>query len=434
MIVDRGAGSQPAAASQTAPPPARPKPRTGRRGLLVFFALIGVLVAAAVVGGILPRLTRQKALLAAAETQTEQRPTVEVATARVAPARSTLDLPGDMQALVDSPVFARVDGYLRTRLVDYGDRVKTGQLLAEIDTPELDQQISQARAALSQSQSALNEVKADLDLSKANQNLARLTVERWRRLAKGGVVARQEADQKEADFAVTEAQVAKAQASIATTQETVRGNQANVHRLEEMKAFARITAPFDGVITARNVDIGTLINYGNGGAARELFHIAQIQVLRIFINVPQTNVASMHPGQTAELRVEELPGQVFSARVARIANALDAASRAMLTVLEVPNPRGVLMPGMYAQVRFSTGRAEAAVLVPGDVLILGRQGPRVAVVAPDHRIHMRQIRIGQDLGSEIEVVSGLAAGEVVVANPSDAVRENALVEVRNIGK
>jgi len=409
----------------------RPKPRTGRRGLLAFFALIAILIAAAIVGGILPRLTRQKALLAAAETQTDQRPMVEVSTARAAPARSTLDLPGDMQALVDSPVFARVDGYLRTRLVDYGDHVKAGQLLAEIDTPELDQQISQARAAVSQAQSTLNEVKADLDLSKANLNMARLTVERWRRLAGKGVVAKQEADQKEADFAVNEAQVAKAQASIATTQETVHGDQANVHRLEEMKAFARITAPFDGVITARNVDIGTLVNSGNGGTARELFHIAQIQVLRIFVNVPQTNVASMHPGQTAELRVQELPGQVFSAR---IANALDATSRAMLTVLEVPNPRGVLMPGMYAQVRFSTGRAEAAVIVPGDVLILGRQGPRVAVVAPDHRIHLRQIRIGQDLGSEIEVVSGLAAGEVVVANPSDAVRENALVEVRNIGK
>src|SRR5580700_2067631 len=145
---------------------ARPKPRTDRRGLLAFFALIGVLVAAAVVGGILPRLTREKALLAAAETQTGQRPLVEVATARSAPARSTLDLPGDMQALVDSPIFARVDGYLRTRLVDYGDRVKTGQLLAEIDTPELDQQIRQAHAAVSQSQSTLNEVKADLDLSK----------------------------------------------------------------------------------------------------------------------------------------------------------------------------------------------------------------------------------------------------------------------------
>jgi RND family efflux transporter MFP subunit len=432
MIVESGAGSQGhplgPAASQAA------SKATGRRGLLAFFAVIGVLVAAAVVGGILPRLTRQKALLSAAETQTEQRPIVEVATARPAPARSTLDLPGDMQALVDSPVFARVDGYLRTRLVDYGDRVKAGQLLAEIDTPELDQQIRQARAAVSQSQSALNEVKADLDLSKANLNLARLTVDRWRRLAKGGVVARQEADQKEADFAVNEAQVAKAQASIATTQETVHSNEANLHRLEEMKAFARITAPFDGVITARNVDIGTLINSGNGGTARELFHIAQIQVLRIFVNVPQTNVASMHPGQTAELRVEELPGQVFSARVTRIANALDATSRAMLTVLEVPNPHGVLMPGMYALVRFSTGRAEAAVLIPGDTLILGRQGPRVAVVAPDHRIHLRQIRIGQDLGSEIEVVSGLSAGEVVVANPSDAVRENALVEVRNIGK
>jgi RND family efflux transporter MFP subunit len=426
MIVD------PAPQSGIAPP-ARPKPRTGRRGLLAFFALIGVLVVAAVAGGILPRLSRQKALLSAAETQTEQRPIVEVATARQAPAHSTVDLPGDMQALVDSPIFARVDGYLRTRLVDYGDRVKTGQLLAEIDTPELDQQIHQARATLSQSQSALNEVKADLDLSKANLNLARLTVDRWRRLADKGVVARQEADQKEADFAVNEAQVAKAQASIATTQENVRANEANLHRLEEMKAFARITAPFDGVITARNVDIGTLINSGNGGAARELFHIAQIQVLRIFVNVPQTNVASMHPGQTAELRVEELPGQVFPARLTRIANALDANSRAMLTVLEVPNPRGTLMPGMYAQVHFSTGRAEAAVLVPGGVLILGRQGPRVAVVAPDQRIHLRPIRIGQDLGSEIEVVSGLSAGEVVVANPSDAVRENALVSVRNIG-
>lgn len=418
----------------TPPTTTRTKLRTGRRGLLAFFALIGVLVAAAVIGGILPRLTRQKALLAAAETQTEQRPMVEVATARPAPMRSTLDLPGDMQALVDSPIFARVDGYLRTRQVDYGDRVKAGQLLAEIDTPELDQQIRQARATLSQSQSALNEGKADLDLAKANLELQRLTVGRWRRLADKGVVARQEADQKEADFAVTEAQVAKAQASIATTQETVHANEANLHRLEEMKAFARITAPYGGVITSRSVDPGWLINSGSGGTSRELFHIAQIQVLRIFVNVPQTNVASMHPGQTAELRVQELPGQVFSARVTRIANALDANSRAMLTVLEVPNARGVLMPGMYAQVRFSTGRAETAVLVPGDVLILGRQGPRVAVVAPDHRIHLRQIRIGQDLGSEIEVVSGLAAGEVVVANPSDAVRENALVEVRNIGK
>lgn len=412
----------------------RPKPRTGRRALIAFFAVIFVLIAAAVAGGILPRLTREKALLAAAETQTGQRPLVEVATARMAPARSALDLPGDMQALVDSPVFARVDGYLRTRLVDYGDRVKAGQLLAEIDTPELDQQIRQARATLSQAQSALNEVKADLDLSKANLNLARLTVERWRRLAQGGVVARQEADQKEADFAVTQAQVAKAQASIATTGQTVSANEASLHRLQEMKAFARIVAPFDGVITARNVDIGWLINSGNGGTSRELFHIAQIQVLRVFVNVPQTNVASIHPGQTAELRVQELPGQVFSARVTRIANALDANSRAMVTVLEVPNPKGVLMPGMYAQVRFTTGRAEAAVLIPGDTLMLGRQGPRVAVVAPDHRIHLRPIRIGQDLGSEIEVVSGLSAGEVVVANPSDAVREGALVEVRNIGK
>jgi len=389
---------------------ARPQPRTGRRGLLAFFALLAILVIAAVVGGLLPRLARQKALLAASESQAEQRPVVEVATARPASSRDDLDLPGNMQALVDSPVFARVDGYLRTRLVDYGDRLKAGQLMAEIETPELDQQINQARATLSQSQAALKEFQADLDLSKANLNMAELTVKRWRRLATGGVVARQEADQ-----------------------ETVHANQANLRRLEEMKVFARITAPFDGVVTARNVDIGTLVNSGNGGAARELFHMAQIQVMRIFVNVPQTYVGSIHPGQTAELRVQELPGQVFSAKVTRIANALDPGSRAMITVLEVPNPRGILMPGMYAQVRFSTGRAEPAVIIPGDALTTGRQGPRVAVVGADHRIHFRQIRIGHDLGSELEVVSGLAPGEVVVANPSDAVRENALVEVRNLG-
>lgn len=422
------------APTTSARPGARQQARTSRRGLLVFFALLGVLVAAAAVGGFLPRLTRQKALLAASDSQAVERPVVEVAIAREAAARGLLDLPGDMQALVDAPVFARVDGYLRSRLVDYGDRVKAGQLLAEIDTPELDQQIHQARATLQQSQAALTEARADLDLSKANLNLARLTVERWRRLADRGVVSRQDADQKEADFAVSEAQVAKSQAGIGATEETVRANEANLRRLEETKVFARVTAPFDGVITNRNVDIGTLINSGNGGTARELFHIAQIQVLRIFVNVPQTDVQSMHPGQTAELRVQELPGRVFSAKVTRIANALDASSRAMLTVLEVPNPRGILMPGMYAQVRFSTARAEAAVLVPGDVLILGKQGPRVAVVAPDHRVHLRQIRIGQDLGSELEVVSGLRAGEMVVANPSDSARENALVEIRNIGK
>lgn len=415
-----------------AEPTTRPKPRTGRRGLLVFFALIAVLVAAGVIVGLLPRLSREKALLAATQDQAAARPLVEVATARQAPNRGTLDLPGDMQALVDAPVFARVDGYLHSRLVDYGDHVKAGQLLAEIDTPELDKQIDQAHATLQQSQSALNEAQADLNLNKANLNLTRLTVDRWRRLAQKGVVSRQDTDQKEADFAVSEAQVAKAQAGIATTQETVRANEANLHRLEETKVFARIIAPFDGVVTNRNVDIGTLVNSGNGGAAREMFHIAQIQVLRIFVNVPQTDVGSIHPGHTAELRVQELPGQVFSAKITRIANALDAQSRAMLTVLEVANPQGVLMPGMYAQVRFSTGRAEAAVIVPGDVLMLGKQGPRVAVVSPDHHIHLRPIRIGQDLGSEIEVVGGLSPGELVVANPSDTARENALVDIRTV--
>jgi len=413
---------------------ARPKARTGRRGLLAFFALIGLLVIAAVVGGILPRLSRQKALLSAAETQGSERPVVDVAVARAAPARTTLDLPGDMQALVDAPVFARVDGYLSKRLVDYGDRVKNGQLLAEIDTPELDQQIGQARATLSQAQATLKELDAGLDLAKANLNLSRVTQSRWKKLADAGVFSRQDSDEKQADLEVKQAEVVRAEASINTARETVRANDSNLRRLGQMKSFARITAPFEGVITSRNVDVGTLVNSGNGGPARELFHIARIEVLRVFVNVPQTNVGAMHPGQTAELRVQERPGQVFSAKVTRIANALDAGSRAMLTVLEVPNPRGVLMPGMYAQVRFTTGRAEPAVLIPGDTLILGREGPHVAVVGADRRVHFRQIRIGQDLGAELEVVAGLAAGELVVANPSDAVRDSTLVEIRDTRK
>jgi RND family efflux transporter MFP subunit len=414
------------------PASSRPKSRTSRGALLAFFFLLGALVVLGVVAGILPRLSRQKALAAAAETRQEQRPVVQVAAARLAPARSSLDLPGDMQPIVDAPIFARVDGYLSKRLVDYGDRVRSGQLLAEIETPELDQQIGQARATLSQSQASLKELAAALDLAKANLNLSRVTQSRWKKLADAGVFSRQDSDEKQADLEVKQAELVRAEAAIHTAQETVHANDANLRRLQDLKAFARITAPYDGVITVRNVDVGTLINSGNNG--REMFHIAQINPLRIFVNVPQTYVGAIRPGQTAELRVQELPGQVFPAKVTRIANALDASSRAMLTVLEVPNPRGVLMPGMYTQVRFSTGRPASAVIIPGDALILGREGPRVAVVTPDRRVHYHSIQLGQDLGSELEVLGGLSPDDLVIANPSDSVRENALVEIRRIAK
>jgi RND family efflux transporter MFP subunit len=406
------------------------KTRPGSGRLLAFFGVLALVVIACIAGGLVPRLAREKGLAAAAAEVTQRKPVVIVSAAKTAPATETIDLPGDFEAMVESPIFARADGFLRTRVVDIGDHVQTGQLMADIETPELDQQISQARANLAQSQASLDELKADIELARANLSLAQVTLDRWRHLSDKGVVARQELDQKKADFDVKNAQTQRAEASLATARETVLASQANLQRLQEMKGFARVTAPFAGVVTARNVDVGTLINAGNGGASREMFRVARITPLRIFVNVPQTYVAEMHNGQNAELRVEEKPGVIFPARVTNISDSLDANSRAMLVILETPNPGATLYPGMYAQVRFTLAHSKPLLRIPGDTLIQTKTGPRVAVVDGENVVHFRDIAIGQDLGTEIEVLSGLAVGELVVSNPSDAVVENAAVEVR----
>jgi RND family efflux transporter MFP subunit len=413
---------------------AGPPTRSPLRALILFFLVLAMLIGAAILLGVMPRRAREHALFAASQSESERPPVVNVVAAHIAPAQFELELPGDLQAQVESPIFARVDGYLTKRLVDYGDRVRAGQQLAEIETPELDQQITQARATLAQSQSALKQLRATQSLASANLKLAEVTYTRWKQLAERGVFSRQDSDQKEADLAVRKAELEAAQAAINTAHDTIRANEANLGRLEQMKSFARVTAPFDGIVTARNVDIGTLINSGNGGPARELFRLAQVGTLRIFVNVPQSHVAAIHEGQTAELRVQERPGQVFAARVDRTTNTLDPNSRAMLTVLQVPNPRGILLPGMYAQVKFAIRRPVPALLIPGDSLVLGGKGPRVAVVAADRRVHFRSIQIGQDSGAQIEVTAGLAPGEKVVVNPTDAVHDGVLVEVRSAEK
>jgi len=404
--------------------------KAGRRPILVFFAVLAMVIAVAIVGGLLPRLSRQKGLLAASESLAAHKPVVIASPVHLAAAKDTIDLPGDLQAMIESPIFARADGFIRSRLVDIGDRVKGGQLMAEIETPELDQQIGMARATLAQSESSLKELQADITLSKANLNLAKATLDRWQRLADKGVVSRQERDERQADFAVKQAQTEKAEATLATAHDTIHGNESNLARLEQLKAFSHVSAPFDGIVTARNVDVGTLINAGNGGASREMFRVARIQPLRIFVNVPQTYVEEMRNGQTAELRVQERPGQVFPARVTNISNSLDANSRSMLVILETPNPGAALFPGMYAQVRFAGSRPRPTLRVPGDTVLMDKNGARVAVVGADHVVHFRSITIGQDLGSEIEVISGVAAGELVISNPTDAVQENAVVDVR----
>ncbi len=415
---------------QTAGPQSGKQPRPRRRPVLVFFAVLAVLVGAGIVAGLLPRLARQRVMLAASETAATRKPVVIVSAAHFATGQESIDLPGDMQPIVESSIFARADGYLRTRLVDIGDRVKKGQPMAEIETPELDQQITQAHATVAQTTSIIQELQADLALARANLNLSQVTRDRWQKLLAKGAVSRQESDERQADFEVKEAQRQRAEATLATAQDTIHASEANLHRLEEMKGFARVTAPFDGVVTARNVDVGTLINAGNGGAAKEMFRVAQIQPLRVFVNVPQTYVDQMRSGQVAELRVQEKPGQVFPAHVTNISQSLDMTSRAMLVILETPNSGDALFPGMYAQVRFVSSRTRRALRVPGDTVVLGKTGARVAVVDQNHVVHYRNVTLGQDLGSEIEVTSGLAEGDMLVSNPSDVVQEGVVVEVR----
>jgi RND family efflux transporter MFP subunit len=351
---------------------------------------------------------------------------VIVSPAHFAAGKDTIDLPGDLQPIVESPIFARADGFLKTRLVDIGQHVAPGQLMAEIETPELDQQIGQARSTVAQMQASLKERQADIDLARASMNMSRVTRDRWTNLLQKGVVSRQETDERQADFAVKEAQAGKAGAALLTAEETMHASEASLRRLEELKGFARVTAPFDGIVTARNVDVGTLIS---AGTSKEMFRVARIQPLRVFVNVPQTYVEEMHNGQQAELRVQERPG-VFPARVTNISNSLDTGSRSMLVILETPNPGSALFPGMYAQVRFATSR-RPVLRVPGDAVVFGKEGPRVATVGSDHIVHFRSVTIGEDLGSEVEISTGLSAGDLVISNPGDAVQDNAAVDVRN---
>lgn len=406
-------------------------PRARLRPLLTFFAILALLVIGAVVAGLLPRLQKRSGIQAASDLERVQKLAVNVTAARLPGNDAPLDLPGDLQAMVESPIYARADGYLVKRNVDIGDHVKTGQIMAEIETPEMDQQIQQARATWSNSISTLKELEADLTLAKANLKLSQQTAQRWVVLEQRGAVSRQETDEKRADLEVKQAQMEAAQAKIVSTRDLVNANEANLHRLQEMKAFAHVTAPFDGIVTARNVDIGTLINSGNGGPARAMFSVAQVGTMRIFVNVPQAFVGSIHDGGAAELRVQELPGQVFHATISHFTHEVDTTSRSMLAILRVPNPSGTLLPGMYAQVRFPGAKSSSgAVLIPGDALVLSSQGPRVAVVDSDNRVHFHNVKVGTDYGNEVEIKSGLANGDLVIMNPTDSVRDGVEVEIR----
>jgi RND family efflux transporter MFP subunit len=390
----------------------------------IFLAMIASIVVA-FFAGYIPLQRRMTIVRSEAQEQEQEQaiPRVEVIPVERASNNSDLQLPGNIQAVTEAPVLARTDGYVARRMVDIGDRVRTGQPLAEIEAPELDQQILQAKAALQQAQASLEQAQANEEQGKANQELARITAQRWVDLSGKGLATRQENDQYKAQYAAQTANVQALGKAVAAARSNIAAAEANVARLNELQGYRVVKAPFDGVITLRNVDVGALVNTGN----TLLFRIAQTGTLRLYVNVPQVYAGVVHLGQQARLNVSNLTGRIFTGTVARTANSLDPTSRTLLVEVQVPNGDGALLPGMYAQVDLRSPRQDAPLLIPDDSLIIRADGPQVAVVRPDQTVHLQKVDIGRDYGDRMEVTGGLQEGDKIILNPGDLQHEGAKV-------
>ena len=388
--------------------------------LLLVIALVFV---AAFFLGYIPHHRRDLQVIAEASVQNDALPDVTVVAAKKAAAMGELVLPGNIQAVTEAPILARAEGYVQKRYVDIGDRVTAGQLMAEVEAPDLDQQVRQAQAALVQAQSDLERANAALEQGKANESIAKVTASRWDNLVRRGAVSKQENDQYQAQYQAQSANVRALERAVDAAKANITASQASLGRLSDMQGYLKVRAPFAGVVTLRNVDVGTLINTGN----TMLFRIAQTNLLRTYLNVPQSNADDVHVGQTATIATPELPERKFSGAVTRTANAMDPASRTLLVEVQVPNPEGKLLPGMYVEVDMHLPRKDPPLLLPSDTLSVRPEGTMVAVVGANNTVHFQRVVVGRDYGSDIEVLSGLSAGDQVIANPNDAVQEGVKV-------
>jgi RND family efflux transporter MFP subunit len=404
--------------------PSQKPSRPSRLTLTLLGIVLLVLVVAGFFRGYLPRQRREEVLVAEAKTTAESLPVVNVQQVKRSSAENTLLLPGNIQAITEAPVMARSTGYVLKRYVDIGDRVQAGQVLAEIEAPELDDQIRQAQATIDQLKSTVQQAQASLEQGQSNANLARVTAQRWANLVAKGVVSKQENDTYQAQYESQQANVHALEKALAAAQSNVAASQANLARFDQLKTYQTVRAPFAGVITLRNVDTGVLVNEGN----TMLFRIAQTDRLRTFLNVPQVNAAAVKVGQAATLLIPDLPGRKFPARVSHTASALDPSTRTLLVEVEAANREGALMPGMYAQVDLALPNSHPPLLIPGDTLVVRPDGPQTAVVAADGRVHFARIQLGRDFGDHLEVLAGLEEGQQVVVNPGDNVREGVRVK------
>ena len=376
--------------------------RTPEKKSLLFVFLIVAVLALLILGGftLLQRRTQYKAL--ANETEKMAVPTVAVVHPTPEPGQEDLVLPSTTQAYVESPIYARTNGYLKKWYHDIGSRVKKGELLADIDTPEVDQQLSQARA--------------DLGTSKANEDLSKITATRYQDLIKTDGVSKQEVDNAVGDYAAKRA--------------TMASSEANVRRLEELESFKHIFAPFSGVITRRDIDIGNLINAGNGGAAQELFDLAQTDPIRTYVRVPEIYGSTIHGGLGAYLELSQFPGERFEGKVVRTADAIDLSSRTLNTEVDVPDKDGRLLPGGYAQVHLLVMVSGQRLQVPVNALLFRSEGLRAVVIDENHKTHLQPLTIGRDYGTALEVLQGLSSNDWIVLNPPDSLEEGVQVNVK----
>ncbi|MGC2661653.1 MAG: efflux RND transporter periplasmic adaptor subunit [Bryobacteraceae bacterium] len=400
-------------------------PRHVSNGSIKLLGVLAILLFAGIfVLGYLPRIERERLISQQAHAEAVALPVVNVVRAKKASPISHLDLPGNVQAITEGPIFARAEGYLVKRFADIGDRVKAGQLLAVIDAPDLDQQVTQATATLDQADAALVQAQANLEQAKANEHLAEVTKHRNDTLVERGVLSKQEGDQSTAVFGAQQATVHAADANIVAARQSVNAAAANLKRLTDLQGYKDVRAPFAGVITLRDVDTGTLIN----SQSTMLYRIAQFDVLRIFVNVPQSFSEQLHPGMPAEVSIQELPGRHFAGKITRVSGSLDSSTRTLLTEIQVPNPEGKILPGMYANVQMAVSRTLLPILIPGDAIVTRATGASIAVVDPDDTVHYHAVQLGRDYGLEVEVTSGLRDGQEVVVNPTDDVREGVKVK------
>jgi len=364
----------------------------GKAGRIAGVALMLLLVTAAAIGFAI-RLGERRAL--GKETESLAVPNVIVIQPKAAPPQEEIVLPSSLEAFTESPIYARTNGYLAHWYKDIGSKVQKGTLLADIETPEIDQELMQARAARDQAEAQLR--------------LAKTSADRWETLRKMDAVAQQETDERSSGY--TQGQAALASAT------------ANVRRLEQLESFKHVYAPFAGTITKRNTDIGALINAGNSGMNQELFVVALVKPIRVYVDVPEIYAPSVRRGVNASIELPSLPGQRFTGSVARTADAIDPGTRTLRTEIDVPNSDGKLLPGSYAQVHFGVHVNTTRLSVPVNALLFRSEGPRAAIVGSDGKVHLKPVVIGRDYGTDVEILGGLETSESIVLNPSDSLEE-----------